>query len=258
MNLSSSKAPTYRILSAICFLAFSTIFATVLSLTNPEGKFSYARFGFGSLCWLISLAGTIFAVLAFRKPERANSRLFTVFLITVNGAGAILGGLFFVGGLMMLRLEHRVKQEEIASRTNTTYLAFSEFRSNQLFYTMQYTNAANALGNFNDLPVSSLKSKEFLTSRGISFSNFIRAGTQLGAFYINGPTTFTQKIENSGKPSLNVTTALRNFRKYDLYLWDEQYTVLEKTLQMTSNTLILNNLLANAYDHWNVSNGTIV
>ena len=70
--------------------------------------------------------------------------------------------------------------------------------------------------------------------------------------------TFTQEIENSGKSSKAVSNILWNFRRRELNLWDEQYAVLDKTLRMTGDTLVLNNLLVSNFDQWHISNAVIV
>jgi hypothetical protein len=179
-------------------------------------------------------------------------------MMTVNSIGSILGAIFLVAALNLLSLEHKVKESEAADLTNAVVLAFAQFQSNNAYYSACYTNAAEALRSFRDAPLSSLKSKELLKSRGTNLANFIAAGVQLREFYTHGPMTFTQEIENSGKSPKAVTNILRNFRHRELSLWNEQYTVLEKTLEMTSNTLILNNLLASNFDQWHISNAAIV
>lgn len=232
--------------------------------TDPKGSFSYPRFIACFIAWCSAICGTAFAIAALRLLNKQVLRLISITLITLNGLSVILGTLFLIAGLQFLALEWKNKQSTQASRqwqlTNVTFRAYGEFRSNYNFCTMRYTNAAQALKRFNDLdlPTSSLKSKELLESRRTNFAEFLTAGHQFRTFYIDGPATFTREIENSGESPEAIEKTLRNFRKRELNLWDENYTVVEKTLQMTSNTALLNNLLASNYDLWSVSNASLV
>jgi hypothetical protein len=252
------QAKAYLKGSVICFFSILTICTTTFVGTHPNGTFSYLRFWICLLCWLLFLLGTILAFLAMRRSENPTARLLSVVMMTLNSIGSILGAIFLVAALNLLSLEHKVKESEAADLTNAVVLAFARFERNNAYYSACYTNAAEALRSFRDAPLSSLRSKELLKSRGTNLVNFIAACVQLREFYTHGPMTFTQEIENSGKSPKAVTNILQNFRRRDLNLWDEEYTVLDKTLQMTSNTLVLNNLLASNFDHWHISNATIV
>lgn len=258
MNLLSNRKSNYQKVGAICLTAFAAISVSVLSLTEPHGQFSFARFGASILCCVLGLIGTIFSVRSMRNSIGAASRVFSVSLATLNCAGTVLSAIFVVGGLLFLQLEHRYEKEAAAAQTNAIHLAFEEFRSNRLFYTAQYTNAAYAMAQFSDLPVSSLKSKECLASRGIILSNFVATGMTYQEFIIRAPKTFTREVEDSGESPESVTNTLRTFKQRELHLWDEQYSVVEKTILMTSNTWVLNCLLESNYDRWGVSNGAIV
>jgi len=179
-------------------------------------------------------------------------------MLTLNSLGSIFGVFVLVAGLLLLDLEHKNKQQEAAFLTNATHVALTEFRSNNTLYATRYVKAADALKGINATPASSLRSKELLNTHGTNLADFIAAGAQLREFYIHGPATFTREIENSGESQMAISNILKNFRRRDLKLWNEEYVVLEKTLQMTSNTLILNNLLRSNFRQWHISNAVIV
>jgi hypothetical protein len=259
----NKKAPLYLKGTVSCFAAFLVIWITAVTVTHPEGTFSYTRYVAGILCWLLAVTGTVLAFFALRASSAVPSaHLLSVTMVTLNLIGAILGTVFLIAGLIFLnlqnKLQHTIDEGKAKASTNAVFLAFAEFRSNRSIYLEHYANAAQAFTHFEDLPVSSLKSHELLASRGTNFESFMAAGLQLRQFLIHAPDTFRQEVENSGQSPQSISNALRNFKRSDLHLWDEYYTVLDKTLQMTSNTLLLNNLLASNFDRWQVSKATIV
>jgi len=193
MHQNNKQVTHYFTASIVCSAASLVLYASVFELTDPLGKFSYARFWSVFLCWLLFLISIVSAILTFRRAKQTLFRLVSIVMITFDAAGIILGVIFLVTGIYYVRLEHKVEQEERAARTNVVSLAYSEFRSNCILYTSNYTAAAEGIGHFNDIPISALRSKEVLESRRTNLANFVKAGLQFHEFFYQRPTNLYSK-----------------------------------------------------------------
>ena len=215
--------------SKFCFVGGLTIWVATVEATNPNGTFSYIRFSAGVLCWLLFLSGGTLAALALEIGISGCPFAVNWATDTVRGLGSVLGVVFLVAAVVFLNLKHRVKQHDAEAATNLVYLARAEFQSSNTYYLNRYSRAAERLEIPGNSPAPSLKSKEFLGTRGTNLANFITAGVQLAEFFQSGPANFAREVENSGRPQSEISNILTQFQRRNLKLWNEQNAVVEKT-----------------------------
>jgi hypothetical protein len=211
----------------------------------------------GIISLSISVCGMILALVVFRSKREKSYRLSSISVIALNSVFSLLYLISIPPAFSLQKLQTKVYRDRAASRTNESYLALVEFTSNKELLRARYVEASKELEPFTRLPVSSLRSKELLEQRRTNFANFISTGTKYSEFFETGPSRYYERLENSRNSATFKSNAIRNFKRSQLKQWDELRSVMEKTLLMTSNTLVLDELLLSNYNAWHISNNFI-